>query len=445
MLKKIICTLVCCALIFSVSEGCQKKEKPTPKPNDHTLTVTYYDGIYGSNWIKAIVNAYKIKNPSITVKLEPDSKLDQEAGAILESYNNEPDIMFLSNTNWEYWASKGYLYDLSGLFGATVDNGKSLVKKIQPDYLKHCSYNGKYWVVPWDDGVPGILYNKDMFAENNWAVPETMQELDELLPQIKAAGIAPFAWSGDDISDWNYAVNAWWAQLAGRDGVNTYLQMKSPEVYHQPMKLEALEEFFQLAGDKSNSINDAIDTDSATAYQQFFDSKAAMMIGGSWIESEAGSAESNGFNLGIMQFPAIDGAKDALINVEASGGFAVIPSLSQHKGIAEDFLTFMSTDEMLKLYTSVTSSPRPFVYDAASSDNLDDFGKSVMNIWQAGDNVYLFSNSPLYYSAFSDWPANGEPYAQILTGILTPQQAFDENYEYVKNNWNSESEKLKAK
>jgi N-acetylglucosamine transport system substrate-binding protein len=445
VLKKIICALTSCAMILAVGAGCHKKEVTVPKSTNQELTITYYDGIYGSDWIQAIAHAYELKNPSVKIKLEPDSKLDQKASAILENYQNVPDIMFLSNTNWEYWASKGYLSDLTGLFKTDVDNGKTLIQKIQPDYLTHCKLNGKYWVVPWDDGVPGFIYNKDMFNENNWQVPATMQDFYTLLPKIKAAGIVPIAWSGDNISDWNYAVNSWWAQIEGFDGVNDYLKMGSPEVYHQQGRLDALQEFYQLVGDKSNSIDNALGTDSSNASEQFFDSKAAMLLGGSWVSSQIGDALPKDFNMGIMQFPSVDGASDATINVDAAGGFAAIPLLAQHKSIAEDFLRFMSTDAMLELYTSITSSPRPFIYDAASAEGLDDFGKSVMNIWQKNNNVYLFSASPLYYSVFSDWPVSGAPYLEILSGVESPVQAFDENYEYVKSNWSAATAKLKAK
>lgn len=445
MLKKIICILISCAIILAFGAGCNKKGVSVPKTNKQELIVTYYDGIYGNKWIQSIASAYEAKNPGVTVKLEPDSKLNQKASTILENYQNVPDIMFLSNTNWEYWASKGYLLDLTGLFNTPVDNGVTLLQKIQPGYLKHCKLNGKYWVIPWDDGVPGFIYNEDMFNENNWKVPATMDDLYALLPKIQAAGIAPIAWSGDDIGDWNYAVNSWWAQIEGQDGVNAYLKMNSPEVYHQLGRLDALQEFYQLVGDKSNSIDNAIGTDLSTAQEQFFNSKAAMMLGGSWVSSQIGDALPKGFNMGIMQFPSVDGARDATINVDAAGGFAAIPMLAQHKSLAEDFMSFMSTDAMLELYTSVTSSPRPFIYDASQADGLDDFGKSVMKIWQNNDNAYLFSDSPLYYSVFSDWPVSGAPYMEILSGVESPFQAFDNNYEYVKSNWSAQSAKLKVK
>jgi len=435
--KKIFCIIFSVSVTIAAFSGCQKAGVESSKATGNVLTISYYDGNYGSEWISSIVSAYKAKKPGVTVNLKADSSLDQKAGALLESYDNKNDILFLPNTNWEYWASKNYIEDLSGLFNTNVDNGKTFKSKIQPDYLTHCRYKGKYYTVPWDDGVTGFVYNKAMFAKNNWTVPATMQEFEELLPKIKAAGIIPIAWGGKNISDWGYAANNWWAQSEGRSGMTSYLQMKLPGVYKQQGRINALMQFYNIVSDATNSMDDVISVDSSKALKMFFSSKAAMLLGGSWIESEAGDDIPADFSMAIMRIPAVNGAKDANINVAAAGGFAVIPAQSEHVGLAEDFLRFMATDEMLELYTEVTSSPRPFIYNAADTQGLSDFGKSVMDIWQSGDNLYLFSDSSLYYGVFSDWPKDGAPYLQIYSGLTTPEQAVEDNYEYVKNNWSS--------
>lgn len=436
MIKKIISILISCVIFLSVCAGCQHKEVPvTPKKVNSIITIAYNSTLYGNKWIESITQEYKKKNPTITVKLAPDAKLDQNAGSILEANGNVPDILFLSNTNWQYWASKGYIENLTDLYKTTVDNKTTLEKKIQPGYLTHCKYKGKYWVYPWEEGVAGFLYNVNMFKQNNWTVPTTMQEFYELLPKIKAAGIAPIAWSGKSIGNWSYAVNNWWAQKEGRSGVEAYLKMGSPEVYHQRGRLDALKEFEKLVCDKSNSIENSIETDETKARDLFFTSKAAMLLGGSWVYSQVGESIPKGFNMGIMRFPTVDNAKDADINVSVSGGFGIIPDFSEHKSIAKDFLRFMSTDEMLENYTVNTSSPRPFNYINVISADFSDFGKNVMNIWNPDKNVYLFSSNPVYYNVLSDWPESGAPFLEIYAGSETPEGAFESNYYYVRENW----------
>ncbi len=40
------------------------------------------------------------------------------------------------------------------------------------------------------------------------------------------------------------------------------------------------------------------------------------------------------------------------------------------------FLKFMCEDDMLKLFTKYTATPRPFDYDATDVDGLSEFGKA---------------------------------------------------------------------
>ena len=217
--------------------------------------------------------------------------------------------------------------------------------------------------------------------------------------------------------------------------MEAYLAMGSPGVYLQQGRIDALSQFQKLVADKKNSMDNVIAADSSAAQNLFFSSKAAMLLSGSWIESEAGANIPKDFSMGIMRTPVTADAKDKKINVDAAGGFAVIPSSSQNIASAKDFLRFMSTDKMLELYTKVTSSPRPFYYNAAETKGLSNFGKSVMYIWQTSKKLYLFSKNPIYYGVFSDWPKDGTPYMQIYSGLKTPGNAVWENYEYVKTNW----------
>jgi N-acetylglucosamine transport system substrate-binding protein len=435
VLKKIFCIITSVSLILTTFSGCRAKSTSPSKVNSRVLTIYYYDKDYGSDWIKAIANEYKNKNPDVTINLKADSNLEKNVGKLLESSGDVPDILFLPNTNWQYWASKNYIVNLSDLFDTVIDNNTTLKQKIQPDYLKHCTYNKGYWVVPWEDGVTGFIYNKALFRKNDWIVPSTMKEFYELLVKIKAAGVVPIAWDGKDFSVWSYAVNNWWAQYEGISSMKTYLKMGSPEVYKQEGRTAALTEFKTIVDDKTNSMDDVLNTDSTQALKLFFNSKAAMLLGGSWTACKASSYIPAGFEMGIMRIPKIDGAKDANVNYEAAGGFAAIPSASQHISLAKDFLKFSSTDSMLKLYTKITSSPRPFIYDAINSEGLSNFGKSAVDIWESSEKLYMFSESPIYYNVFSDWPHNGLPYLQIFTGAITPEEAVEENYNYVKSYW----------
>ena len=57
--------------------------------------------------------------------------------------------------------------------------------------LKFIPTEGTY-SVPYVANAAGILYNRDMFEEHGWKIPETWDELLALCDEIKAEGILPF-------------------------------------------------------------------------------------------------------------------------------------------------------------------------------------------------------------------------------------------------------------
>lgn len=439
MIKKYISVFICClAIIVPSLSACSAKTDNTKQQSKkvQVLTIDYDSSKYGSKWISLIADAFKKEHANVDIKLEADPQIGKKITTILEQGKNVPDIAFTDDTNWQYWASKGYMHDLTSIYNEKI-NSKKLKDKIQPDYLNHCLYKEKYWIIPWDDGATGFIYNENMFKQYNWQVPQTMSDFMALLSQIKSAGIKPLAWAGQNIDEWKYAVDGWWAQSEGYDGIQKYLAMDSPDVYAQKGRLVALQTFQNIVSDKTNSIDNVIDATEDTAEKEFFDSKAAMILDGSWIESKVGDSLPDGFEMKMMNLPTVDGAKDNNINVTGAGDFAFIPASAKQITLASEFLAFMSTNKMLDLFTKVTSVPRPFVYDATNVNGLSDFGESVANIWQSSRNIYMFSQNPVYYNVFSDWPKDGTPFMQIFLGNETPDEAYSDNVIYAKDNWDS--------
>lgn len=438
MIKKFTAVIIAFLLISLVASGCEKqgeiKGKTEKKIVRSTLTITYDDSIYGSAWIKQIADKYKKEHKNTDINLISNSKLNQEAGKLIESDSGKTDIIFMQNTNWRYWVQKGYLYDLSGLFSSKIDGGKTLGEKIKSDYLKYCSCGGKYYIVPWDDGVTGILYNKTMFYENGWSVPETMSEFNNLLTEMKEKGIIPIALSGNDDGVWEYAVRAWWSQYEGPANMSEYLSLQNPGVYLQNGRANALAVLAGVISDSGEKQSDILNTDYEKAEKLFFGSKAAMLIGGSWIQTKSSSIIPKNFDMGIMRFPEGVGAKESDINVSAGGGFALIPKNAADKKEAVDFLKFMSTDKMLRLYAEITSSPRPFNFKFSEDADLTEFGYDVMNIWESNKNLYMLSQNPVY-SSLGDWPEENSPFLQILLNQKTPSEIVHENYEFVEREW----------
>ena len=418
------------------SKGNSEGTSQSSKKMSGTLKIAFFKGGYGDEWINAIAAEYKRNNPDVQLSLQGDPGITAKMGPRLESGANIPDIAFILSTNWQQWAAKGYLEDLSDLYDTTVENNKKFKDLLQPDVVDYGKYMDKYWSIPWNDGCVGIAYNAGMFEENGWEVPKTMKEMQEvLLPAIKQKGIAPFAWGGKVMGYWDFPVIAWWAQYEGMEGMRTFMKMEGSEVYAQEGRLKALEQYERLVLDPTNSIKGAMAMDHIQSQMAFVQGKAAMMPNGAWLENEMKNSLPEGFKMKMMQVPAIEGAKDPLVNNTMIGDFVIVPSKAQNKELAKDFLRFMTEEKMLRLYTEKTGTPRPFIYDIENIPGLTDFNRSVLDIWKNSKNLYLYSGNPMYSTKLFNWPQIGAPYVLIQIGDMTAKQAHSAMAGYVDSKW----------
>ena len=91
-----------------------------------------------------------------------------------------PDIVMTwpLNIGEEYWDER--LIDMSGM---------SFTSSYHTSMLNKIDHHGKLYYLPGPAQVRSILYNKTLFAENNWRVPNNFEEFVALCQKIEASGI----------------------------------------------------------------------------------------------------------------------------------------------------------------------------------------------------------------------------------------------------------------
>lgn len=410
-----------------------------PKPAAQTLRITYSSGKYGDEWIKSLADDYMSLHRDVNIVLTGDSQLDSKVGYTLVAGTQKADIIFMSKTNWQTWAVKGYMTPLDSLYSSKVYGNVSFSSRLRKELAPECRCGSANYVVPWGDGAAGIIYNKKLFDTNGWQVPTTVSELASLEIEMRAAQCIPFSWSAKDSSFLDDMVKDWWLQYEGRSGMDTYLALGSPEVYRQEGRLAALKAFQSLFSSQFNSVDSPATVDSKKAADIFYGGSAAMMPGGYLPMLETKYKPPAGFTAAVMSLPAVSGAKQANLSATFAGGFAFVPSSSANNVLAEDFLLYTATDRAIAIFSNKTGCPAPYNYSMSSVIGLDSLARSEAEVWRATDKYIMHSDNPKYYSEFSDWPYNGSPVMRIFYGTVTPKQAVDSNYEYVKTHWNKQS------
>lgn len=140
-------------------------------------------------------------NIHLTIESPNDATTILKTRFIREDY---PDIIGIGgDINYSYFIDSGILADVSDY------EGLGSIKQAYVDIVEGLEFvptEGTYGV-PYVANAAGILYNRTMFEEHGWQIPQTWSELMELCETIRAAGIQPFYFGFKDtwtcLAPWN--------------------------------------------------------------------------------------------------------------------------------------------------------------------------------------------------------------------------------------------------
>ena len=220
-----------------------------------------------------------------------------------------------------------------------------------PAALAVFSKDGKSYGVPWDMGMVGWWYNKDLFKKAGIdKEPATWSEFLADVKKLKDAGITPIAlgekdsWTGMHI--WSYLAT----RIGGEEGFKAALDRSGS--FADPAFVKAGEELKKLIDMQpfQDGYLGAVHDDMQAA---FGNGKAAMELSGQWAPSvqAAKSADGKGVaNLGMFGFPAVEGGAGSGSDVVGGGnGFAIGKNASPE---AIDFVKFLTNKDNQTLIAS---------------------------------------------------------------------------------------------
>lgn len=72
-------------------------------------------------------------------------------------------------------------------------SGKGYTSRFQTSYLNSIAMGGKLYYLPFFIGLKGIIYNKTLFEEKGWSVPQSYTEFIGLIKDIYASGMLPIS------------------------------------------------------------------------------------------------------------------------------------------------------------------------------------------------------------------------------------------------------------
>ena len=199
--RKAMMSLLLTGVILSafVLKGCGAKEDNSGKVE---IELVQYKQ-EATRFFDAIEEEFNSTHDNIRLKISSpnDATTILKTRFIREDY---PDIIGIGgDMNYSYFVDSDILADVSDYEG---------LNKIKPAYvdilesLEFVPTEGTFGV-PYVANAAGVLYNREMFQEHGWEIPETWDEFLSLCDEIQAAGIQPLYFGFKDtwtcLAPWN--------------------------------------------------------------------------------------------------------------------------------------------------------------------------------------------------------------------------------------------------
>lgn len=427
------------------------------------IKISFVEKGYGRLWLRELSKQFVRDNPEYYIYMDGDPNLTESIATKLEASRNLSDIYCPVGSMWEPYVYKGYIEQITDVYNSKPDGeeGKTVLEKLIGSWKTYGyvenDYLSDYYVMPWNETITGIVYNAKMFRQYNWEVPTTTDELYALCEQILSdtnGKVKPFVYGGAIGGYFDYLGGTWWMQEVGAEGMEEFYGFSSVDVFNpnQPLsaaRQHALEEFSRFfTGDaRKFSISDSMSKNHITSQTDFLRGNAAMIPNASWMEREMKSILPDEFEIKMMSVPYSKYArKDSdgnfiQCNYATAPDYMFIPRGASCMEGAKKFLTYISSDKMLRLYTKYAASPRPMRYDV-DTEGMSPFSASVIDLWRNSEKYFISSKHPAYTKSIIR--PNGieyiDPYSSMVfdtEGRVTGRTIIYNIWDYAKKNWDT--------
>lgn len=274
------------------------------------LVIWNEDAQGGTQTLKALSDEYCAEHPEVEVEIEITAQTDLSSKlSVLAASNELPDLFIEGDT------AQANTFITQGLI-KSVD--EFLEENDMQDILSDSVHDGlinlqgttdvdELYALPCEQNIEGIWYNKQIFEENGWEEPTTMEEFMTICEEAYAKGIQPLSVDGVDKF---YFTRLWGGYVTSKLGTDALVKANAGELSWSD---DAFLEAYQWIQDLNTSgyMGAGVTTvDSSTMTSIFLSGGAAMCYNGSWFTSNLNNEEENqlGENVGFFGFPQVEGA-----------------------------------------------------------------------------------------------------------------------------------------
>ena len=259
-----------------------------------------------------------------------------------------PDIIGIGgDINYSYFVDSGILADLSDYEG---------LREFVPT-------EGTYGL-PYVANAAGVLYNKDMFAEHGWEIPQTWDEFISLCEEIQNEGIQPLYFGYKDT--WT-CLAPWNALAVGLAPSDVCQQVNKGETTFSKEYPQVAEKMLELLNYGEDGPFGYGYNDACTA---FANGESAMYTIGSYAIPQIKSVNPD-MNIGSFVMPANDSEEDNVLNSGVDLQFCVMDAC-ENKEAAYEVLDFLMDHDNIQSYLDAQNAVPCKDEDFALAPELED-------------------------------------------------------------------------
>jgi N-acetylglucosamine transport system substrate-binding protein len=392
----------------TAAQGDVSAQNPLGVAADAGLDVVIFNGGYGEEYAKFHQSLYTQRYPQAEIKHTATTQIAQEMQPRFVS-GNPPDVLDDSGAQKIEYAtlvSEGQLADLGPLLDAPSwdDPNVTVRDTLLPGVVEQGTFGDRFVILNYVYETYAIWYSKPLFEQRGWQIPTTWDELMTLCGQIKAAGIAPFAYGGTNAADYVIDLNLGAAIKQGGMDVVRNIDNLEPGAWTQDTVVAATQGIEQMVRDGyfmpgSEGLKH---TEAQTAWTE---GRAAFYVSGSWLENEMKGIAPQDFGMAMAPVPVLDSGSAmpvAALRTQPAEAF-VVPSRAKNVNGGMEYLRLMLSKEGAGRFAELTASVpgvRGATDDVQKTPALESLSAGLD---AAGDDVFSWQ--------FRTWYS---PYSQLL-------------------------------
>ena len=406
-----------------------------------TVDAVIFKGGYGIDYAEFAGKQVEAKQPGVTVKVSPVTKVAQSLQPRFVA-GNPPDVIDNSGAGLiGINTIRDQLAELNDVIEAKNYEGTVIKDTLYAGVTEPGTFDGKFVVLNYALTVYAIWYSASLFEQNGWTVPKTYDEMMSLGAEAKGKGKYLLGW-GKEAATYYQTMAIDSAIKEGGDEVRLALENLKPDCW----SLAPVQDVF-------NGLKKIIDagymkpggsgTVFTAAQAQWSEAEQFILYpSGGWIENEMKDQTKSGFKMTGAPTPTVStSAKFPYEALHSTAGEGyIVPSQGKNAAGGKEFLRAMlSRDAAVnfaktKLASTIVKGTVP----------PDGFGSTALQsqikmLEAAGSNIFSWNFVDLYgmntdqlvvWNTFLD---GGSSVAELTKGLqeITDKVAKDDSIKKV--------------